>query len=1219
MRKRKLTKQIASFSVALAMAMGCLSNVPLTTMAQTATDVMKSEEIAVSNNTNSTGEIDYSKLNSEIYDNIDKYPVGNMDPDETIFEDAIEVDNVNEYYQHIVGDVTMTLDDEMSIISTVYPSAVDNSTNENAMYLPDVLSQYGGSCTSYAYVYAVGSYIINQARGNSSKVTSNVLSPLFAYNTVRGGIDSGANPENSVCFLQEIGVSTAKYAPISTDYNNYYYTWYPTEEAWTSATDNRIENVINIKDISHYGTPITSADDSDLDLIKATLSSGKIIGFATYFLTFNYTVIPSSSPSHADEYAVDRCDYYCVNDNGSREYGGHAMVIVGYDDNIWIDVNRDGKQQQGEFGALKIMNSHGKWYENSGFVWVAYDALNKVSSVITDEDVTRVNSAIDAGTMTGDKIQNKYRYELFSYSNNIFTYTASKEESASSGCRLVATFNTDNRQDIIMHIIAEEKATGKSASYMVPMFKKYGKWSEEFSLDGSKAASDGTIVIDLDNVISDITSETMDDYTWSVKVSDENGGITPLIVKDLAIKVNGEITLSTDLTGNMLNGSTAIYKMEKDSIHNTTTIYYDNSWDESYIHYKVDNGEWTTAPGVKMESDSSKTGYQWKYVIDMGRGKSATVCFNNGNGTWDSKNGANYIVGVGTYGIKNSTVNEIKENLTLEITASQEVGAIHSGTVFTAQAGNGTEPYTYQFAMVPAGITPTSDSYTVTSSKNVYYHYTEVEGDYTLYVKATDATGKTGEARKTYTVEGTKWTISVTSDNHKVGTPVTINAVAKNVAYDKYSLYAFIIEKEGKVFFSENVGVYGNLTWTPTEEGVYTITAQYKTYRGDLYETQFTYEVYGDNETTIYYSNSSWSQAYIHYQVGNGTWTTAPGVKMSSNTSSNGYTWKYVIDLGSASNVTLCFNNGNGSWDSKNGANYKLGVGTYGIKNNTINELEDKLSVSVKADKAVGGTFTTTKFTATAVNGTAPYTYKLAIVKASETPTDSNYFSISDTGVYNYTPYTEGNYTVYAKVTDANGKTAVTSMSYTIEGPKFKTFTATATDKKVGTPVTLTAEFVNVQYDRYNSYSFEVEKDGVVTEYYADSTGTYVWTPTEAGTYTITAKFTTYLGTVYEKEMTYEVSNGNTVTIYYNTSWSNANIHYCIAGGSWTAVPGVAMTKTSEKSGYTHKIVIDLGDATSVTACFNNGNGTWDSKNGSNYTISAGTYGVSNGSVYKLN
>ena len=56
------------------------------------------------------------------------------------------------------------------------------------------------------------------------------------------------------------------------------------------------------------------------------------------------------------------------------------------------------------------------------------------------------------------------------------------------------------------------------------------------------------------------------------------------------------------------------------------------------------------------------------------------------------------------------------------------------------------------------------------------------------------------------------------------------------------------------------------------------------------------------------------------------------------------------------------------------------------------------------------------------------------------------------------------------------------------------------------------------------------------------------------------------------------------------------------------------MIPTAEMPGYTHKITIDLGTATTLTACFNNGSGTWDSKNGANYTFNAGKYTYSNGS-----
>ena len=96
------------------------------------------------------------------------------------------------------------------------------------------------------------------------------------------------------------------------------------------------------------------------------------------------------------------------------------------------------------------------------------------------------------------------------------------------------------------------------------------------------------------------------------------------------------------------------------------------------------------------------------------------------------------------------------------------------------------------------------------------------------------------------------------------------------------------------------------------------------------------------------------------------------------------------------------------------------------------------------------------------------------------------------------------------------------------------------------------------------------------------------------------------------------VTPANVVTLYYSTGWTKAYCHYKVGNGSWTKVPGEAMTSTTEQNGYNWKIVIDLKDATNATVCFNNGSGTWDSKDGENYIVYAGTYGVKNGGVNKL-
>lgn len=87
------------------------------------------------------------------------------------------------------------------------------------------------------------------------------------------------------------------------------------------------------------------------------------------------------------------------------------------------------------------------------------------------------------------------------------------------------------------------------------------------------------------------------------------------------------------------------------------------------------------------------------------------------------------------------------------------------------------------------------------------------------------------------------------------------------------------------------------------------------------------------NQVTIFYY-TGWNVAYMHYKIGNGSWTTAPGVQMEN--ASNGYK-KITIDLGSSSSLTACFNNGNGDWDSRNQANYTFtSSGTYTVRDGSI-------------------------------------------------------------------------------------------------------------------------------------------------------------------------------------------------------------------------------------------------------------------------------------------
>ncbi|MFH8935481.1 carbohydrate binding domain-containing protein [Streptomyces griseosporeus] len=86
---------------------------------------------------------------------------------------------------------------------------------------------------------------------------------------------------------------------------------------------------------------------------------------------------------------------------------------------------------------------------------------------------------------------------------------------------------------------------------------------------------------------------------------------------------------------------------------------------------------------------------------------------------------------------------------------------------------------------------------------------------------------------------------------------------------------------------------------------------------------------------TVYYSTQSlgWTTVNLHYQPAGGTWTTVPGLGMES--ACTGW-WKRTVDLGSATSLKAAFNNGNGTWDNNNGADYTVPSGTSTVKNNTV-------------------------------------------------------------------------------------------------------------------------------------------------------------------------------------------------------------------------------------------------------------------------------------------
>lgn len=102
------------------------------------------------------------------------------------------------------------------------------------------------------------------------------------------------------------------------------------------------------------------------------------------------------------------------------------------------------------------------------------------------------------------------------------------------------------------------------------------------------------------------------------------------------------------------------------------------------------------------------------------------------------------------------------------------------------------------------------------------------------------------------------------------------------------------------------------------------------------------------NVATVFYkNNTNWNEHYFHFQIGNESWTSSPGVAMTP--ACEGYS-VIEIPLNGAKTVTGVFNNGQGTWDNNSGQNYAL-PGTNDITANhltwTPNLISGKSGVQV--------------------------------------------------------------------------------------------------------------------------------------------------------------------------------------------------------------------------------------------------------------------------------
>ena len=249
------------------------------------------------------------------------------------------------------------------------PVSVDNSSTGTSSggpsYCPPVANQGSvNSCTAFSTTYYQLTCETGLARGlNNQSSTENGFSPKFVYNQINRGLDDGSSLTDAYQLLQFHGAPL--WSSFPTDDN--YLAWDLNPSDWQTAISYRPNAVQFIEHVSTSGLAQT----------KQLLANGHVLVVGTFAYSWQFGTV-GNDPSTSDDnpFAGQKIIRWV---NGIN--GGHAITLVGYDDEIWVDLNGNGIVDPGEKGAFLMVNSWGTSWGNGGYMWIAYDALLTTSLV----------------------------------------------------------------------------------------------------------------------------------------------------------------------------------------------------------------------------------------------------------------------------------------------------------------------------------------------------------------------------------------------------------------------------------------------------------------------------------------------------------------------------------------------------------------------------------------------------------------------------------------------------------------------------------------------------------------------------------------------------------------------------------------------------------------------------------------------------------------------
>ncbi|MBE6793528.1 MAG: starch-binding protein [Ruminococcaceae bacterium] len=706
------------------------------------------------------------------------------------------------------------------------PESVDLSQSE---YFPPIGNQGGlGSCATFSTAYYQFSYEINRSR-DVAATFENTRSPQIVYNVMSDLNNSGTYSESNYTFMKYHGAPSMAMLPYS-DADNL--SWHAKEEIWNEALDYRIDEFFSLDNIGIDETRITSPDDEDLAEIKSALASGSVLIYSTCI----YSWVADKIVHHKDAPENDKFLGQEIVKYQDGFNGAHSMTLVGYNDNIWVDQNSNGKVETAEMGAFKIANSWGEGYANGGFCWVAYDAVNKVTAVEGGFAGNRGSAIEDVKRIT---------VKPFGQGSKIYARF---------------TLNTTDRVQMNVDFHSERNGIEENGKFLFG--SSYRNDNNRFGFDGTKNATDGHFCYALDNVSPELCRDNFDDYVFSATFEDTDKDGQMLQVK--------KVEIVNEYTGKVYPMDCAPFSIdgEKKTVNlksaETTdkTIYY-IGFDEPVLNYKIGNGEFKS---VKMEYSEVRHGYNYRYVIEDAP-EDVTLYFTDADGKADDNGGALHKA---TERLNFYRTKGVREPL--EVTGFEyENGLpdINKRSVFLPEIKGGYEPYNmqYTFENLDTGdVKQYAFDYRYEKSHAFYQggkiRFTidvmDQTGDIATYVEILDIIDRHFEFAE-FTAASQYGDSIFVGENAHFNARTEFEDIISRGPFK--SLYDFVIkDSDGNVCYTETKKSYAfhltncvskiALDWVPQKKGDYTVTISSTDDSKDFAERTLSFSVvdriYGD-------------------------------------------------------------------------------------------------------------------------------------------------------------------------------------------------------------------------------------------------------------------------------------------------------------------------------------------------------------------------------------